>query len=100
MVCAAAFVVTPNLDANGDGSIDTEDLKATVEKVYLKYPPKSSIHHIRFGERIYDVNLKPAPEDEVDFDASDVRINGISVKRTSDEQFITGKQLTPITVMR
>lgn len=76
-------MVVPKLDTNGDGSIDVEDWKATVERVYLKYPPKSSIHHVRWGHRVYDVHLVPAPDANVDFDASDVRINGVSVTRAS-----------------
>lgn len=86
LVCGAAFLVTPNLDVNGDGSYDREDLASLVEKVHLAYPPKSSHRHIRFGERVYDVNLVPAPEDEVDFDARDIQINGVSVKRAAGPQ--------------
>jgi hypothetical protein len=83
LVCSAAFMFAPKLDINGDGALDREDFSSMVEKVYLKYPPKSSIHHIRWGQRVYDVSLKPAPDDDVDFDADDVLIKGVSLKQAS-----------------
>jgi hypothetical protein len=86
LICAAAVMAVPRLDINKDGSIDMDDAATMIEKVYLTFPPKSSIHKIRWGQRIYDVNLHPSPEQEVDFDADDVRINGISLKRGSTSE--------------
>lgn len=83
LVCGAAFMVAPNFDINGDGALNREDFASLVEKVHLAYPPKSSHRQIRFSDRIYDVNLVPTPDDGVDFDARDIRINNISVKRIS-----------------
>jgi hypothetical protein len=78
LVCAAAFAVAPKLDMNGDGSLNGEDWKAVVEKVYLKYPPHEVHHRVRWGKGVYDVRLEPAPEDDIDFTArAVVRRDGV-----------------------
>jgi hypothetical protein len=83
LVCVAAFVVMPRLDINQDGSVDTDDLASMVEKVYLAHPPKKSLQHFRWGERVFSVSMHPAPDEDVDFEADDIMLNGVSLKRAS-----------------
>jgi hypothetical protein len=75
-----AIAISPTLDVSGDGRLSSEDLKVMVDKVHMAFPPKIAHQRVRWGKHVYDVDLQPAPEDNIDFDAHEVRVNGALIQ--------------------
>jgi hypothetical protein len=75
-----AIAVSPKLDVSGDGRLSSEDLKVMIDRVHMAFPPKLAHQRVRWGKHVYDVDLQPAPEEDIDFDAQEVRVNGALIQ--------------------